>query len=59
MSLRTQENLNKTNYPGENRGMLPVICPAYCQKCHRLFMPKTAVDNDCPYCGDRNGRTNS
>ena len=51
MSLRTQQNLRKTGYDNaENRGNLPVICPAYCEKCHRIFMPETCTDKTCKKC---------
>ena len=54
MSLRIRENIRKTGYdPGENRGNLPVICPAYCEKCGRVFMGKTCADKICKNCKDK------
>lgn len=54
MTQRIIENLRRTGYaPGENRGNLPVICPAYCEKCGRVFMGKTCTDKICQKCEDK------
>jgi len=54
MSLRIQENLNKTGYdPGENKGNLPVICPAYCKECGWIFMGDNCTEKICQKCKDK------
>ena len=51
MSVRIQDNIHKTGYaPGENRGNLPVICPAYCIECGRVFMGDNCTDDTCKKC---------
>ncbi len=51
MSLRIWDNIHKQGYaPGENRGDLMVLCPAYCKKCGRLFMQKICTADTCKNC---------
>jgi len=57
MTIRIQENLRKTGYaPGENRGNLPVICPAYCEKCGRVFIGDNCTQKICKMCENETNR---